>query len=733
MTVRSTDLTAPVEPLARTMSGWRSTVASVPLPLAQAVLITSLLYLFLGVWHRDIRVPLAFAHDALWYLMQSKGTVDNGWWWWNPRLGAPFGLDALAYPSNSTVDQAFVWVVSRFVPHAIATVNLTWALLVVFSGLTATWCMRMLGVSSAGAFVAGTLFAFSPYALYRNIEHFALVIYLVPFACAAALRLASGDPHQTWGRAGRAIVFAGCALLGFDYVYYAFFGSFCIAAGSLIGYVARRDRRLLVTGALCLSIVAGSTLVNLAPSFYSWHTNGRPLLLRDKTVAQSEMFGLKIRQLVSPVYPHRFGPFRRWVEAEGAARFPNDNENWSSRLGLIGTLGFLGLLALLFVPETKRSRPMALLRGASRLTLAALLLATIGGFGTVFNLLVSPDIRAYNRISPFIAFFSLFAVVVTIDRLLTSQRARITAAAAILVIGISDQGQPTRTLNQRYGDIAAEISSLKAAVETIERVLPAGAMVLQLPFRPYMSESDLGRMKQYDHFKPYLVSRHLRFSYPALSNEQVRWQEAAARLDVRILASRLSAQGFSAVLIDRYGYEDEGNAVTTALLRVVEDTRVILKADRFLAVDITGLHNMVADAGAMEPVPLTLSLPPCSGQSLMRIDQIGSTYGPFSNAGAQIPASQDFKVDGWAVDHAQRVAAAGVDVMIDKTMYPSTYGVNRNDVAEYFRRPSYRDTGFTATIPANALPAGEHWLSVRAVASNGACYYESPAVRLAVN
>ena len=42
--------------------------------------------------------------------MQSKSTIDNGWWWFNPMLGAPFGLDELAFPANSNVDQAIVWV-----------------------------------------------------------------------------------------------------------------------------------------------------------------------------------------------------------------------------------------------------------------------------------------------------------------------------------------------------------------------------------------------------------------------------------------------------------------------------------------------------------------------------------------------------------------------------------------------------------------------------------------------
>ena len=101
-------------------------------------------------------------------------------------------------------------------------------LLVVLSGLSATWCLRQLRVSRVSAFAMGTLFALSPYALYRNIDHFALVIYLVPFACTASLWLAAGESHQRWGRTARIAVFAGCALLGINYVYYAFFASFCL-------------------------------------------------------------------------------------------------------------------------------------------------------------------------------------------------------------------------------------------------------------------------------------------------------------------------------------------------------------------------------------------------------------------------------------------------------------------------------------------------------------------------
>ena len=63
-------------------------------------------------------------------------------------------------------------------------------------------------------------------------------------------------------------------------------------------------------------------------------------------------------------------------------------------------------------------------------------------------------------------------------------------------------------------------------------------------------------------------------------------------------------------------------------------------------------------------------------------------------------------------------------------VFPTTYGTHRNDVAEYFRRPNYRDTGFTAVIPANAIPRGEHWLSIRVVTADGRCYFQSPGFRV---
>jgi hypothetical protein len=99
---------------------------------------------------------------------------------------------------------------------------------------------------------------------------------------------------------------------------------------------------------------------------------------------------------------------------------------------------------------------------------------------------------------------------------------------------------------------------------------------------------------------------------------------------------------------------------------------------------------------------------------------------------ALIPRLGEFKVSGWAVDHSHRAAATGVDIAIDRTIFPALYGGVRRDVANYFQRPEYEPTGFTAGIRADALAAGEHGLSVRVVSADGSCYSQSANVLLTV-
>ena len=716
---------------------YRSVPRGAKLAMAQALLIASCLYVFLEGWQRDLRIPFDFSTDALFYLMQSKSTVDNGWWWFNPMLGAPTGLNALAFPSNSNADQAIVWAISRVVPHAVRSMNLAWLLMVILSGLSASWCMRRLGASMLSSIVAGTLFALSPYAIYRNINHFGMVTYLVPFAATTALVLASGGLPDRGYWKGHLLLLAGCALVGFNYVYYAFFGCFFIALGALVGFLAYRQKRLLAAGGLCIALIGGSTILNLAPSLRTWSRDGKPTLVHGKTPDESEVFGLKIRQLVSPLFQHPFPLFRDWNDKEAQAYFPLENENKLSRLGFVGSLGFVGLLGLLLVPSgVDRLSAKRTLIGASQLTIAAVLLATIGGFGSLFNLFVSPEIRAYNRITPFIAFFSLTAVALALDALL-NQRSRKPVWVIVLAVGLADQRMAAVGLNAAHAGIAAEIHALESFVGELEHRLPDGAMVLQLPFRVFLNERTDGRMQPYDPLRLYAVSHRIRWSYPALSNDQFRWQRAVGSVDPRRLPYQLAAAGFSAIVIDRNGYDDNAAAITAVMREGLDASSIIAGTERYIALDIRSLAPLPGapeTTGAMLSTtrPATLTISACEGQPAGHIDRIGSAGAPPDGSAVHVQGSGSFRVEGWAIDQQNDSIARAVDVVIDKVPFQSFYGFDRSDVAEHFGRAAYRESGFASEIAAETLSKGPHSVSLRVVSSSRACYYESPGVPIVI-
>src|SRR5205823_3564091 len=164
-------------------------------------------------------------------------------------------------------------------------------------------------------------------------------------------------------------------------------------------------------------------------------------ILREKTANEAEVYGLKIRQLVSPVFEHQFPPFRWWTAKEAAAAFPVETENMISRLGVVATVGFLVLLVLqLFRPAA--TEPALPVMSAARLTMAGLLLATVGGFGSLFNLLVTPQIRGYNRITAYLAFFALLGICWGLEAVTRRWPSRGYAVlASVLVLGVWDQAQ----------------------------------------------------------------------------------------------------------------------------------------------------------------------------------------------------------------------------------------------------------------------------------------------------
>jgi phosphoglycerol transferase len=716
----------------------------VGIAVAQSLTILLTAFVALGGTARDFRVPLMFESDALVFLEQVKSTIDNGWWWFNPRVGMPQGLDQLLWPSNTNVDQALVWVVSRVFRGAGSTINCTWLIMLTLGGLTATTCLRFLGVSRRAAFVCGTLFALTPTAIYYGIGFFSLVPYLVPVPATIAVHLARAEDWDNyWSRAG--VLVGGALLLGLNYVYYPFFGCFFILLGGAIGFARSRQVRVLRTAAIWIGLISLAVAANFAPSMWAWSREGVPIAVREKLAAESEVYALKIRHLVGPLYDHSFPPFRSWTEREAAAGYPLETENTVARLGLVATLGFVGLLGLTLTGTGGGGSGAAVSAAAGRLAVGAVLLATVGGLGSIFNLLVTPDIRGYARITPFLAFFSLIAVAACLDAVRRRfPRLGSLALAATLALGLWDQSHAFRPLNTLHPANAASFRGLLRFMDVLERSAPRNAMVLQLPFIMFLNEHGNARMKVYDHFRPYVVSQHLRWSYPALSNRQLAWQEGAAKLATPDLVRFARGEGFQLILLDRYGYGDGGEAVQK-MLGLVPGVRVLTQDERYIAFDIDGARPPSGAEPAFSGIGLdplvSPGLPSCAGAApLSNIERIGSSNRPQAGS-LVVERNTDLPVSGWAVlpdtrtpgrDGELVVEGRDVELVVDGAAVAAVYGFERPDVAAAFPGGDARLSGFRGRISTAALGIGEHTLEVRLVAPDGTCFYQGPPTALTV-
>lgn len=539
----------------------------------------------LGAGSDLFRVPLSYSGDGLFYLGQTKSTIDHGWWWSNPSIGAPFGYPALIFPQNANVDQAIIWLIARF-SHDLGVVqNVGWMAMIALGAAIGRWCFRRLGLSQVGAAGAGIVFALSPFVFYRNVTHFALATYLVPFPAAAAVLLAGAARERSWPTTRWVGLVAGCFLIGLNYIYFAFFGAVVLAAGALVGALRSRSSAPLKAGGALLGAVALATALNLAPTFHAWRQYGHP----SDTVhlaAESEIYGLKLRHLVTPIAGHRLPPLEWWLRRDGDIDFPLENENYAARLGFVACGGFVGLITMLIFPVGRpREQENGLTQAAAALALATFLVGTIGGFGSIFSLLVSSDIRGYNRISPYIGFFALVGVAVWVDRILSGRR-RVALWMAFVALTVIDLHPIVATLVRSRPQNAAILSRVERFVADLESRLPADAMVFQLPMRPFPADAKEGELETYENLRPYLASRTLRWSYPAMSRQGQVWQGQLGRLEPQNLPPALRDAGFSAVVINRNGYSDRGEEIARAMTTGPTPASPFSQTSDFIVLDL---------------------------------------------------------------------------------------------------------------------------------------------------
>lgn len=538
---------------------------------AQVLVILAILMAGLQLWRIDLSVPFKYWGDTIWFTVPIKGMVDNGWVYTIPQLSAPFALSAAAFPSMTHTDWLVMKIISLFTAEPGVVLNVFWIFSLIFAAWSTTLALSLLGVRVWLAAVVGLIYAFLPFALLRNVGHISLVYHFVPLLSLLVIWIAQGCVH-TNSRSIRWVGYIAAVAQGFNYIYYSFFTLLLLAFAGWFGVVRTRSWRPIKQASLAGLIILASASINLAPSFLSWHSHGKPPDMAYKSSVEAEIYGLKIRKMLAPNEANQIPVLSHWGQRDKSVAFPNENENVTARLGPMAAAGLvfifmviLGLLRLRDQPESETIKPIA------ALSIFVVLFATVGGLGAIFNLWF-PEFRTYNRFSVFIGFFALAAIALwwqSVYRAATSSRRRLMLAgvlASLVIISLYDQLLDLQHLRNQRPDQEVQTRQLRALVKQVEAKVPPETSVFMLPITGFPPDGGKNRMGPYAHGQAYLASTSLRWSWPSFSQRHRAWQDQLNRLEASQMAEALALSKFRLVWIDRFGYTDNGQQIVSALI-----------------------------------------------------------------------------------------------------------------------------------------------------------------------
>lgn len=519
----------------------------------------------------DIRVPLSGSGDMLLHMLMAKRLIVGDGFYADGALGFPYGSTLYDFPGSDSLSMLFLLAAGKLGGSAVVAVNAYY-----LAGFPlATWAFvfvaRRMGAGLGPALAGGLLFAWLPFHFLRLAHLYYTWYFVAPLYVWYGWKIYSGEGRATAGLRGRVMDALAIALLACAGVYFAVFGMIVFLMAGALATAEKRGSKLWLAVGAC-AVVCASVLANTAPTIVHRIEHGKNREVAQRSPAEADVYGLKIAQLVLPQPVHRNEKLQR-LNAKYSTAFPLVNENSSSALGIVASLGFLGLLgyAILGRGNTGAARP---LRYASVVVLGLVLIATIGGFGSLFAIFVSPLIRGWNRVSVFIAALSLLGVALALTGKFDQWRGRSWGAAATglvlaLVVGIGFVDQVgLRCGSACAAGLQAQYAASGTFFSALQQAVPRGAAIYVLPYMPFPEPPPKARLEPYALAEGYLMTDGLRWSWGAMKGRDAG-DSVYKALEGKPVAEQVDAvraTGFAGVLVDRRGYADSGRAIEAQLL-----------------------------------------------------------------------------------------------------------------------------------------------------------------------
>lgn len=538
--------------------------------------------------------------DILWSFALLKANTDAEsppfLWKTVSRLNAPFTANWTDWPSLDEL-------------HGLALLILA-NLFGVFGGLNAALLVghllaaatfygvaRASGTSQLWSFVGGLAYGLSPYMFAQSPHHSGVQwAWHVPLFMLV-WRWVSTDPGiEPWSRRFKEATGIGL-LTGLLNVYYTNILCQLTLIGAAIRYLRTRAQPAQPALLAALAVIAAAAIGFFVSNLDTWTykaVNGPNEGALVREYKWLEIYGLKIKDLFIPPVTHRSDTLADFSKAHRQVA-PLLDEDGAPYQGIVG------LACLFWLTGTAISR---MIRGREKdvpieawWVLWIVLMFTTGGLNAVIAATTGFTMfRGGCRYSIVILAITLLWAARRLTEIQTDAEGKrsaatahwrwlVAAAIACLVI-LWDQVPRAPTAEMR-ATIDRQIAADREFTEKMEAALPDGAMVFQLPVMEF-PEAPIPGVPPYDHFRPYIFSNHLRFSFGShKGREREKWQPAVqaklfegASLDqqagiirvnqanAKAAVEELKRLGFSAIYVNRNGFPDRGKGIEDALLEL---------------------------------------------------------------------------------------------------------------------------------------------------------------------
>ena len=492
-------------------------------------------------------------------------------WKGSRDLGAPYDANWNDWPLVEELQIVFFSLLAK-VFGLFAGLNLATVLGNLLAAITFYGVARFSDCSTVWAFVAALAFGLAPFIFAQSPFHLTTeYIWHIPLFLPV-WRWASSEPGTT-PRSPRFWFAVGVGFLtGLQSPYYTNILCQLTLLGAIILFCHNRSWPAFKSS---LAVIGAAACAFALMNFDTWtyravHGANTGALVRE--YKWLEIYGLKIVDMVIPPVTHHSHMLADFATAHRAAA-PLQDEG--SYLGFVG-LAALALLVGTAIADVVRRRADSIPMEAWQVLWIVLFFST-GGFNAILGSLGFTLFRTGCRYSVVIL---AIALMYAAQRLTALQRetashkpsgslplAAYAAAAALCCVILWDQVPRTPTATATAA-IARQVEADREFVAAMEAALPDRAMVFQLPIMEF-PEAPVPGVPPYDHFRPYLYSKNLRYSFGSMKGRpREDWQKELGKMAFKDAVAEIKNKGFAAIYINRNGFPDRGKALEDSLLEM---------------------------------------------------------------------------------------------------------------------------------------------------------------------